>query len=59
MLLSKNEKKAVKTARVLSSWFQVKIEIRLFGKLVWSYCWPPESKASVDDVFIDEDLSNS
>lgn len=30
-------------ARGLARFFQVKIEIRMFGKLVWTYVWPPDS----------------
>lgn len=42
MLLSKNEKSVLKVGRFVSKWFQVSIEIRLFGKLVWCYTWPPD-----------------
>lgn len=50
MLLSKTEKKIVSESRTLSRWFQVKIEIRVFGKLIWSYVWPPESNNLSDYV---------
>lgn len=42
MLLSKSQKKSLSVARTLSRAFQIRIEIRLFGKLVFSYVWPPD-----------------
>lgn len=54
MLLSKNEKSAVIMSRKLSRWFQVKIEIRMFGKLIWSYVWPPDS-VSINSKFEDDE----
>lgn len=49
MLLSKKQKSALGVARLLSKWFQITIEIRLFGKLVWSYKWPPSSDSLLDE----------
>lgn len=46
MPLNEKEKQneIVNESRNLSRWFQVKVEIRVFGKLIWSYVWPPEQK---------------
>ena len=32
----------IKEAKGLAKWFSVKIEIRMFGHLIWSYQWPPQ-----------------
>lgn len=37
------EEKIVNDSRSLSRWFSVKVEIRVFGKLIWSYVWPPKN----------------
>lgn len=42
-LLNSSQRKQVSLVRSLSSLFSVHVEIRLFGKIVWSYTWPPES----------------
>lgn len=44
MLLSKSQRVDVSQARGLAKWFSVKVEIRVFGNLIWSYTWPPESE---------------
>lgn len=49
MLLTRQKKKALNEVRFLAKWFQVEISIRLFGKLVWSYKWPPDN-TDLDDV---------
>lgn len=42
-LLNSTQRKQVSLVRSLASLFSVHVEIRLFGKVVWSYIWPPES----------------
>lgn len=59
MMLSRQQKSVLGVARTLSKWFQITIEIRLFGKLVWSYKWPPEvSQTSISpNLKFDEDFA--
>lgn len=33
---------AVKEAKGLSKWLSVKVEISIFGHVIWSYQYPPE-----------------
>lgn len=42
-MLSKIQRTELSQARGLAKWFSVKVEIRVFGKLIWSYVWPPFS----------------
>lgn len=49
------KRKFVSVSRTLSRFFQVKVEIRMFGRLVWSYVWPPDSDVDSlpDDDFVE------
>lgn len=51
-MLSKSQRVDLGRLRGMAKWFSVKVEIRVFGKLIWSYCWPPESDGEevLDDV---------
>lgn len=59
MFLTRNQKSNLSSARTLSRWFQVKVEIRLFGKLVWSYVWPPDAVVSNEVVSVVGDEERS
>lgn len=43
MLLTKSQKNAVKTASMLSRAFEVRVTIKLFGRTILDYKWPPDS----------------
>lgn len=53
MFLTKSQKRSVSLARSLSRAFQVRIEIKLFGKLVFSYVWPPDEVIASELVDLD------
>lgn len=48
LLLNQNQKRSLSLARSLSKAFQVRVEIRLFGKLVFKYVWPPEEVVQME-----------
>lgn len=56
-MLRRNQRAMLRETRVLSRWFQVRIEIRMFGRLIWSYVWPPDmSEPNVElDKFVEDD----
>ncbi len=37
------EMNAQKEATRISKWFSVSVSISVFGKVIWSYVWPPKS----------------
>lgn len=44
MLLSKQNRADLAQARGLAKWFSVSVTIKVFGKVIWSFTWPPESQ---------------
>lgn len=55
MLLTKSQKNAVKTASMLSRAFEVRVTIKLFGRTILDYKWPPDSDLNVEPL----NLSNN
>lgn len=53
-MITRSQRRAVRSVRLLENFVSLKVEIRLFGKLIWSFVWPPQS--TVNDC--DDDLSN-
>lgn len=45
-MLSRSQKSSLQSARLLARMFSVEVTIRLFGKIVWSFVWPPETSVS-------------
>ena len=37
-----DESKIVNDAKSIADWFSVSVEIRVLGKVIWSYVWPPK-----------------
>lgn len=42
MIDQKFQEDSIQQAKRLSDWFSVSVEIRLFGKIIWFYVWPPK-----------------
>lgn len=54
LLLSKTQKNDVSLVKHLSKWFEIRLTIKLFGRTILDYKWPPDA---LDEY--DGDLSNS
>lgn len=39
-----SKKELVDSAKTISPFFEVKVEIRVLGQLVWSFVFPPKKK---------------
>lgn len=43
MLLTKSQRTAVKTAKMLGRAFEIRVTIKLFGHTILDYKWPPDA----------------
>lgn len=43
-MCEESKKQVVNSAKNLSPFFEVKVEIRVLGHLIWSFVFPPKNK---------------
>lgn len=54
LLLSKSMRSDLSRAKFLAKWFEVRVTIKLFGRTVLDYKWPPDSDVKTYESEVDD-----